>query len=313
MLSQKDKKILKELDKDSRQSLVKIGKKTRISKETVNYIIKKLEKDGTIKGYFALINYFKLGVNVFKLLVKYGNMGIEEERDISKWILKNPEVIWAAETEGKWDLIITIREPSLERIYSLLSEFNTKFSKNIQERQLLIAYELEWLNEKYLYINKKENFIDLSRQGDEVIDIDEKDKKIIEIIEHDARIPTVKIASKLKLTAEATSRRIRNLVRKGVISRFKLRVNLERLNKNYHHVFISLKDFSKIEQIVSYYENSRNCVFIMKYHGNYDLHLEVITDSQKEFKELIRELREKFGNIISDHQNISIIKEYKLA
>ncbi|MBT7102371.1 Lrp/AsnC family transcriptional regulator [archaeon] len=313
MIGRKERKILKELDKDSRQSLTQIGKKTRINKETVNYIIKKLEKDGTIKGYFSLINYFKLGFNIFKLLIRYGNVGIKEEKEISKWILKNPEVIWAGETDGKWDLIITIRGQSLEKIYDMLNEFNTKFSKHIQERQLLIAHEVEWLNEKYLYTNEKENYTDPSRQGEEIIEINDKDKKIIEIIEQNARIPTVQIASKLKLTAEAISRRIKNLVKKGIISRFKLRLNHEKLNKIYNHIFISLKDFSKMEQIVSYYENSKNCVFIMKYHGNYDLHLEMITNSQKEFKEITRELREKFGNIISDHQNISIIKEHKLA
>jgi len=313
MLTIKDKKILKELDKNSRQSIAQIGKKTRISKETVNYTMKKLEKEGIIRGYFSLINYFKLNFNVFKLLIRYGNVGKTEEKEISKWILRNPEIIWAGETQGKWDLIVTIREQSIERIYELLAEFNTKFSKNIQERQLLIAYELDWLNEKYLYDNKKENFTDTQKQKTEKPKIDDKDKKIIEILEQNARTPSIQIAPKLKITAEAVSKRIKNLIKKKIISRFKLRISHEKLNKNYNHVYITLKDFSKIDQIISHYENSENCVFIMKYHGSYDLHLELISESPKGFKETITELREKFGNIISDYQVISILKEHKLA
>lgn len=313
MITQKDKKILKELDKNSRQSLTQIGKKTRINKETVNYTIKKLEKEGVIRGYFSLIDYFKLGLNIFKLLIRYGDIGIKEEKEISKWISQNPEVIWAGETQGKWDLIMTIRGKSLEKIYHLLNEFNTKFSKHTQERQLLIAHELKWLNEKYLYNNKKEYFANISKRDDEKIKVDDKDEKIIEILEQNGRKPTVEIAQEIKLTAEATSRRIKNLIKKRIISRFKLRISHEKLNKNYNHVFISLKDFSKIGEMVSYYENSKNCVFIMEYYGNYDLHLELVTGSQKELRETITELREKFGNIISDYQVISIIKEHKLV
>ena len=60
MLSKKDKQVLKELDINSRQSISQIAKKTHINKETVNYTIKKLEKDEIIQGYFSLVNYFKL-------------------------------------------------------------------------------------------------------------------------------------------------------------------------------------------------------------------------------------------------------------
>ncbi len=206
-----------------------------------------------------------------------------------------------------------MRGESLGRLYSLLNDFNTRFSKHTQERQLLIAYELKWLNEKYLYNNKKEYFTNISRKDDKKAEIDSKDKKIIELLEQDARRPAIEIASEVKLTAEATSRRIKNLIKKDIISRFKLRVGHENLNKNYNHIFLSLNDFSKIKDLVTYYENSKNCVFAMKYYGNYDLHLEIVSDSQKEFREIIANLREKFGSIISDYQVISIIKEHKLV
>ena len=45
----KDRKILAELDKNSRQSLKKIGKKVRLSPEVVFHRMKKLEKSGVIK------------------------------------------------------------------------------------------------------------------------------------------------------------------------------------------------------------------------------------------------------------------------
>ena len=54
-LDEKDKKILYELDKNSRQGISSIAKKVRLSKEVVNYRIKNLEKRKIIKGYYAVL------------------------------------------------------------------------------------------------------------------------------------------------------------------------------------------------------------------------------------------------------------------
>jgi len=312
MLSKKDKQILKHLDINSRQSIAQISKKSHINKETVNYTIKKLENQGIIQGYFSLINYFKLDSHIFKLLVKY-YIGGKDEKKIIDWLKKRDEVIWIGKTEGKWDLIISIREKSLEKIYDFLKQFNRLFSKSLQEKQLLICYEMEWLSEKHLYPNKKERYKVIFNKEDKKEQIDKKDELIVYELEHNSKIPTINIASKIKLTAEAIAKRINNLIKKRIIAHFKLRVNLEKLEKGYHHIFISLKDFSKIQEITSYYENSESCTFIMKYFGNYDLHVELVSNSQNEFRTLITEFREKFGNLISEYQQLTILEEHKLA
>ena len=56
----KDKKILYELDMDARQSISSIAKRVGLSKEVVNYRIRRMEKEGLIDGYYAIIEYSKL-------------------------------------------------------------------------------------------------------------------------------------------------------------------------------------------------------------------------------------------------------------
>ncbi|MFH1802466.1 MAG: Lrp/AsnC family transcriptional regulator [archaeon] len=313
MLSSKDKQILRELDLDSRQPLSQIARKVRMSKESVNYAIKKLEKQGMIHGYFSLVDYLRLGSNIFKLLVRYKDVGEKGEASMVAWLDKKKEVVWMGKAEGKWDLIISIREKNVENIYKLLEEFNRTFSVHIQEKQLLISYEIEWLNEKYLFDDCKQDYIVKFNQKDEKVEVNNVDNKIIDLLEHNSRTPLVAIASKIGLTAEATAKRIKNLIKKKVIGGFKLRTNHDKLGKGYHHIFISLNDFSKLDEITSYYEKSKRCVFIMKHHGSYDLHLEIVSDSENDFREAIRELREKFGHIIADYQQLTILQEFKLA
>ena len=66
----KDRKILYELDFDSRQSYRSIGKKVGLSKDIVASRVKKLEEDGIIKKYYTVIDYSKLGYEYFKVDLK---------------------------------------------------------------------------------------------------------------------------------------------------------------------------------------------------------------------------------------------------
>lgn len=309
MLSNKDRQVLKELDLDSRQSITQIANKVKISKETANYTIKKLEKEGIIDGYFSLIDYFRLSSNIFKLLIRYKDLGEKGESRMIKWLTSKKEVAWVGKCEGNWDLIVTIIEKNTKNIYDLLRDFNKTFSLHIRERQLLISYELSWMSEKYLYDDPSKSYKTTFNMDCDRVKLDNLDDKIIKELEGNARGSLVELAGKVGLTAEGVANRIRNLIKRKVVSRFKLRTNLAKLGKGYHHIFISLNDFSKLDEICSHYEKSKGCVFMMKYHGSYDLHLEMVSGSEQEFRDIIKELREKFGSSISDYQQLTILQE----
>jgi len=57
----KDKKILYELDANSRQSIQSIGRKVNLHKNVVLHRIRKLEESGIINNYFTIIDSSKLG------------------------------------------------------------------------------------------------------------------------------------------------------------------------------------------------------------------------------------------------------------
>ena len=62
----KDRKILYQLNINSRQSFSQIGKKVGLSKTVVDYRIKKLEKQEIIRNYYTLIDAFKIGYEVLR-------------------------------------------------------------------------------------------------------------------------------------------------------------------------------------------------------------------------------------------------------
>ena len=67
----KDRRILYELDYNSRESLTQIGKKVGLKKDVVSYRIKKLQEEGVIQCFYTVIDAYKLGYTLFRYYINY--------------------------------------------------------------------------------------------------------------------------------------------------------------------------------------------------------------------------------------------------
>ena len=70
-LDLKDRKILHQLDMDSRQSFRSIGRKVGLSKDVVASRVKKLQELGIIDRFYTEIDLFKLGYIMCDVFFKY--------------------------------------------------------------------------------------------------------------------------------------------------------------------------------------------------------------------------------------------------
>ena len=95
-LTKNEKLTLKFLIKDGRISDVDISKKLKITTQAVGKIRRKLENLSIIKGYSTDVDYGKIGVNTFALVImrltlksweELGELGIE------KLVLQNPHIV----------------------------------------------------------------------------------------------------------------------------------------------------------------------------------------------------------------------------
>jgi DNA-binding Lrp family transcriptional regulator len=91
-LDLKDRKILYELDINSRQSFNELSKKVGLSKDSVIYRIKKLQDSGIIKHFHTVIDVGKLGFISFRLYLKLQNSTPQKEAEIIKF-LKSQKIV----------------------------------------------------------------------------------------------------------------------------------------------------------------------------------------------------------------------------
>ena len=119
-MDEKDLELLDELQKDCRQSLKKIARKLSMSITTVYDRMKKLEKEGIIKGYKATIDPEKTDNAMTAFIfakIEYFSPGSEEplsQREIAKRISMLPGVSDVYIVPGDWDILIKVRGKNIK-------------------------------------------------------------------------------------------------------------------------------------------------------------------------------------------------------
>ncbi|MCW4007614.1 MAG: Lrp/AsnC family transcriptional regulator [Candidatus Bathyarchaeota archaeon] len=142
-LNETDKKILENLLMDARLSSRQIAKNVGVSVGTVLSRVKKMEEDGLIKGYSALLDHEKLGYEltvVTEITVSKGKL-VEMENEVAKL----PGVCCVYDVTGLTDAIIIAKFKSREDL--------GKFTKHL----LALPY-VERTNTHVVLTTVKENF-----------------------------------------------------------------------------------------------------------------------------------------------------------
>jgi DNA-binding Lrp family transcriptional regulator len=142
-LDETDVKIMKALTADARLSSRQIAKQCNVSIGTVLSRIKRMEKDGVIKGYSTLLDHEKLGYEltvVSEITVSKGRL-LEVENEIARL----PNVCCVYDVTGLIDAVIIAKFKNREDL--------SKFTK----RLLAIPY-MERTNTHVVLTTIKEDF-----------------------------------------------------------------------------------------------------------------------------------------------------------
>ena len=143
VLSETDTKILQILLEDARFSSRQIAKKVGVSVGTVLSRIKKMEDEGLIRGYSAIMDHERLGYEltvVMEITVSKGRL-VEMENEIAK----SPNVCSVYDVTGLTDAFIIAKFKSREEL--------GKFTK----RLLALPY-IERTNTHVVLTTVKEDF-----------------------------------------------------------------------------------------------------------------------------------------------------------
>ena len=113
-----DEEILRILEENARASEEEIAKMVGISAEEVHHIIQEFERRGVIKGYKAVIDWEKAGIESVKAVI---DVKVSPERNagydaIAARIARFPEVKTVRLVSGEYDLSVLVEGKTMREV-----------------------------------------------------------------------------------------------------------------------------------------------------------------------------------------------------
>ncbi len=308
-----DWKILNQLDLNCRQNDAEIGRKTRLSKQVVNYRIKRLMDERIITAFYPYVNISKIGYGVHKIYLQFGALPKEKEDEMCDYLTRQPNIIWAVSCSGKWDLIFGIASKDMDRFYAVLSDFTNRYSEYISNRAVTVFNKATLHHRKWLLKEKEPVYWPLGGKI-ENFEIDDLDKKILRVLNEDARRPITEIAKEAEISSSLVIQRIRKLQQKGIIGAFRVGLNREKLGMNYckSFVYYQNKTSEREKYLLHYCYSLPSILGVSQSIGPWDLELEFEVSNYDEFHKIMKELKNKFP-LIKSFDTSYIEKEYGLS
>lgn len=310
-LDVKDKKILTLLDENARFNNSQIARKVGLSKPTVEYRLKRFEKNDIIFNHYTVIDFTKLGYSQYKIYFKFQNATLEDEKKISEYWIEDKNTVWAGQIRGRWDLAVSILARSNFEFGHILNKFMEKYYSFILEKDVLLTEYSPIYSREYLEKTPPREFV--YGLPKETYELDETDKKILKELSNNARIPIIDLAEKTKLTRDIINYRMKKLTQDGVIVQHRTFLNLKRIGINYYKVIFRTKNFNKEHEakIKAYVASHKKVTQFLKLIGSWDLEIEFETEDENELYEILTEIRKEFSDIIRDFDILRITETYK--
>jgi DNA-binding Lrp family transcriptional regulator len=313
-----DRRLIFLLDHDSRATLTELAPKLKISREAVNYRIRRLVRSGVIKSFIAKLNYRKLGLVNYNIYVKLSNLKAEKRRQLVEELARRKSVTWIASLGGRFDFAIEITANSIEDFDRHFTEIFRSHADKIGNYQVQVATRIFQciFPKKYLWPagaeKKAEAPADAAEKPDE---LDVVDEKIVSVLAADARIPLVELSRRIREPPTTVSFRLRQLERRKIIVGYTSLSQLEAFGYQRFKALISVRNFSKAEEkkMLGFCSAHPNVYYFTKTLGSWNYEIEADVKTPQEYQQFLIDFRSKFGDVIHDIESLSIFEEHKFS
>ncbi|MFH1409600.1 MAG: Lrp/AsnC family transcriptional regulator [Nanoarchaeota archaeon] len=314
-LDVKDKKILYELDIDSRQSASQLAKKVGISKQGCTFKINNLVKKGVIKSFIAVINTPLIGHLSFRMYYKLIDITPKEEEEFRNFFINHKDIPWLVGCQGIWDYIAVCFPEDFSGFEQFNVELTNKFGKFIEKKDIALVTVAHHFRSGYI-LGEKKDLIPLLYAGQpkDTVTLDETEKQILAFLTKDARTSLIEMGKSLSIPSKTISYRIDKLRKSQVIEGYTMTVDYDKIGFERYKMFIRIKNMTPKREN-AFIQYSRTHPYLMYYSksiGENDVELEFIVKNSIHLREIIADIRERFGDLIKSFETLKIYKEYKL-
>ncbi len=309
-----DKKILLELDKNSRQSFSHLAKKLNTSKSVVTYRVKQLENKKIIQNYYTVIDATRLGYYHFRYYIKLKETSKEEKEKIIKYLMNSKRAFWVATCTFPYDIIGIFLAKSVHEANSAFREFLVLFKKNVSKYKLNVYVELKHFSRDYIlseeYLTNRK-FIIIGEEGK--VELSDQEFRVLKELGQNSRAGTVILGKKLKMSPITVKNIIKKLLNERVIKAFRVLVDYNLLDYEYCWVHIDVSDFESTKRLIAFVSMFPETVYIDETIGGSDVELGIQVRKSKGIQEIIKQILDEFSSVITNYEYFKVLDNRKVS
>ncbi|KKP92853.1 MAG: Transcriptional regulator, AsnC family [Candidatus Moranbacteria bacterium GW2011_GWD2_36_12] len=301
-LSEIDKKILFELDKDGRASFSEIARVIGSTPQVVKYHVEQLQEKGIVKHFWAFIDYDKADYSFFwGYWLKFAGLSKEKETEIYDYFNSNMNIPIIQRTDGYADVLIGIIAKDLFHHNQLLQNIFSKFGQHITMSDIFIGLGFMKFPRTYL-VDQKNEFQKFAVSGGttEKIKLTENDRKILSLLQIDGRMEFTKIAKILSVSVGLVHKHYNKLERNGVITKITFTLDYQKAGLLLYRNCFKIVQFDekRIDDLYTFCCLHPNIINYVKGMGNWELLLDFEVENREQLRDIMREIKNHFADII---------------
>ena len=144
MLKQKDRLLLRELQKDSRLTMQQLAERVGMSSSACWRRVRNLEESGVIDRYAVIVNPRKAGFSLSSMTVV--SLARHERKNVENFVrevLRHPEVLECFATSGEADYHLRVVAEDMDAYNKFLDDFIFRLPGVSQVRSNIILKEIK--------------------------------------------------------------------------------------------------------------------------------------------------------------------------
>lgn len=301
-LDKKDYKILGILNRNFRVSFSEIAKKVGLSKNSVRLRFQKLTKF-MVHNTTGLNNKI-LGYTLVKFFYSLDYLDEDFENIIVGELTKHPKVVYAARHYGHYNLEIAIMIKDFDELNEQIKNFNDKFSKRINKKEIEIVTEENFFGDEFLCLNKNKSSNKILNTKTRY-NLTKKDKEILYLLRQNPRISIVDISKNTSLNLKTVIKQIKFMEKSGIIVGYFMTLNYSKFNMNRFKFLVQLADVVDEIKFEEYLSHMKNVKHFSKMLGLWDYEIDVVYQNILELHSQIELFKKSFPKQIKQIELLS--------
>jgi Lrp/AsnC family transcriptional regulator, leucine-responsive regulatory protein len=314
-LDKKYFRMLAELDYNARIPLAVLAKNTGISPQLAKYRLNKLTESGVIKGFIALIDLPRLGYYSYRLYLRLQRVTPSDYPKIIDFLKSEVLSQWVTSTSGRWDMeiILAAKSPvdfsnTLRKIKGELGERLKSYSVspstfNYHFKRTYLTGDARETPESFIYGFEYEPY-----------ELDETDIRLLELLSENARLSNRELGQTIGMSDGAVKERIRRLEKDGILVAYRSVIDLEKTGRKLYKAIISAKSLGEKDEkaIYTFCALRPEVVFFVGCFGEWDLEIEAEVSDESDFRSLMGDFMNRFGDVAGDYEMLHVYAEHKV-